>query len=169
MEVSAIHHRSLSYHTNNCPAVYATITGAYHTTPTTVLQSITGILPLYLRAEQEAVYVRVARLRRREYFLGQEISKPKTPSSDKILLNLILTIELIFRPPYTDSKGSNIYTDGSKMEGKAGSALVALQDNTQLHEWMAKLQPENSVLKAEILAIHEAIIWAIEQNVVCNI
>ncbi|GBM94429.1 hypothetical protein AVEN_256062-1 [Araneus ventricosus] len=45
-------------------------TGAYRTTPTATLQSITGILPLYLIAEQEAVYVRVARLRRREYFQG---------------------------------------------------------------------------------------------------
>ncbi|GBN65252.1 hypothetical protein AVEN_35475-1 [Araneus ventricosus] len=55
------------------------------------------------------------------------------------------------------------------MQDKAGSAFVALQVNTQLHEWMAKLQPENSVFKAELLAIHEAIIWAIERNVVCNI
>ncbi|GBM45629.1 hypothetical protein AVEN_204759-1 [Araneus ventricosus] len=34
---------------------------------------------------------------------------------------------------------------------------------------MAKLQPQNSVFQAELLAIHEAIIWAIEQTVVCNI
>ncbi|GBN29192.1 hypothetical protein AVEN_113970-1 [Araneus ventricosus] len=34
---------------------------------------------------------------------------------------------------------------------------------------MAKLQPDNSALQAEFLAISEAIIWAIEQNVVCNI
>ncbi|GBM28831.1 hypothetical protein AVEN_43555-1 [Araneus ventricosus] len=40
------------------------ITGVYRTTPTAVLQSITGILTLYLKAEQKAVYVRAARLRR---------------------------------------------------------------------------------------------------------
>ncbi|GBM26846.1 hypothetical protein AVEN_32094-1 [Araneus ventricosus] len=39
------------------------ITGDHGTTPTTALQSITGILPLYLKVEQETVYVRVARLR----------------------------------------------------------------------------------------------------------
>ncbi|GBL74795.1 hypothetical protein AVEN_243651-1 [Araneus ventricosus] len=55
------------------------------------------------------------------------------------------------------------------MERNAGSAFVALQDNTQMHEWMDKLQPENSVFMAELLAIHEAIIFAIEQNVVRNI
>ncbi|GBN81720.1 hypothetical protein AVEN_158266-1 [Araneus ventricosus] len=69
----------------------------------------------------------------------------------------------------TDSKGLNIYTDGSKMDGNSDSVFVALQDNTQLHEWMVKFQPENSLFQAELLAIYDAIIWAIEQNVVCNI
>ncbi|GBM14758.1 hypothetical protein AVEN_72025-1 [Araneus ventricosus] len=55
------------------------------------------------------------------------------------------------------------------MEGNAGSAFVALQNNTQLHEWMDKLQLENRVFQAELLAIHEAVIWVIQQNVVCNI
>ncbi|GBM68991.1 hypothetical protein AVEN_158814-1 [Araneus ventricosus] len=55
------------------------------------------------------------------------------------------------------------------MEGNVGSVFVALEDNTQLHEWMAKLQPENNEFQAGFLAIHEAIIWGIEQNAVCNI
>ncbi|GBN97752.1 hypothetical protein AVEN_115829-1 [Araneus ventricosus] len=37
---------------------------------------------------------------------------------------------------------------------------------TLLHEWMAKLQPENSVFQAELLEIHETIICAIAQNVI---
>ncbi|GBO14057.1 hypothetical protein AVEN_4756-1 [Araneus ventricosus] len=40
------------------------ITGAYSTTPTAALQVIEGILPLHIKAEQEAVYVRTARLRK---------------------------------------------------------------------------------------------------------
>ncbi|GBN25748.1 hypothetical protein AVEN_8201-1 [Araneus ventricosus] len=39
------------------------ITGAYRTTPTAALQFITGILSLFLKDEQESVYVRVARIR----------------------------------------------------------------------------------------------------------
>ncbi|GBM17615.1 hypothetical protein AVEN_80906-1 [Araneus ventricosus] len=54
------------------------IIGAYRTTPTTALQSITGILPLYLRAEQEAVYVRVTRLREYEEFIPEDF-EPKDP------------------------------------------------------------------------------------------
>ncbi|GBN43823.1 hypothetical protein AVEN_181863-1 [Araneus ventricosus] len=38
------------------------ITGAYSTTPTATLQVIEGITPLHIKAEQEAVYVRTARL-----------------------------------------------------------------------------------------------------------
>ncbi|GBN12404.1 hypothetical protein AVEN_44621-1 [Araneus ventricosus] len=40
------------------------ITGAYSTTPIAALQVIKGIIPLHIKAEQEAVYVRTARLRK---------------------------------------------------------------------------------------------------------
>ncbi|GBL73819.1 hypothetical protein AVEN_230784-1 [Araneus ventricosus] len=40
------------------------ITGAYSTTPTTALQVIEEIIPLHVKAEQEAAYVRTARLRK---------------------------------------------------------------------------------------------------------
>ncbi|GBM67097.1 hypothetical protein AVEN_67599-1 [Araneus ventricosus] len=38
------------------------ISGAYYTTPTAALHFITGILPVPLKAEMEAAYVRVSRL-----------------------------------------------------------------------------------------------------------
>ncbi|GBN85526.1 hypothetical protein AVEN_217171-1 [Araneus ventricosus] len=40
------------------------ITGAYSTTPTAALQVIEGIIPLHFKAEQEAAFVRKARLRK---------------------------------------------------------------------------------------------------------
>ncbi|GBM82359.1 hypothetical protein AVEN_137903-1 [Araneus ventricosus] len=114
------------------------IFGAYRTTLTAAMQSITGILPLYLRAEQEAVYVRVARLRRREYFQGEEFILEDFEAKDPFLrqhpAKFYLDNGINFSPHNTDSKGFNIYTDGSKMEGNAGSAFVTLHDNTQLHE-----------------------------------
>ncbi|GBN89230.1 hypothetical protein AVEN_237481-1 [Araneus ventricosus] len=110
------------------------ITGAYRTTPTASLKSITVILPLYIRAEQEAVYVRVARLRRREYFLREEFIPEDFEAKDLYLRHHPAKFDLNNRinlSPYNiDSKGLNIYTDDSKMEGNAGSAFVVLQDKT---------------------------------------
>ncbi|GBL91802.1 hypothetical protein AVEN_172732-1 [Araneus ventricosus] len=40
------------------------VTGAYSTTPTPALQAIEGIIPLHMKAKQEATYVRTARLRK---------------------------------------------------------------------------------------------------------
>ncbi|GBM88237.1 hypothetical protein AVEN_146373-1 [Araneus ventricosus] len=139
------------------------ITGAYSTKPTSALQSITGILPLYFKAEQKVVHVQVARLRRREYLLGEEFIPEDFEVKDIYLRQHPSKFDLYKRidlsPHNTDSNGLNIYTDGLKMES----------NNTQLHKWMAKLQPENRGFQAELLAIHESIIWENQQTVVCNI
>ncbi|GBM79880.1 hypothetical protein AVEN_220434-1 [Araneus ventricosus] len=136
------------------------ITGTYRTTPTTALQSITEILPIYLRAQQESVYIRVTRLRRIEYFKGKVFIPDDFGAKDPYLTQHPVKFELDKRinlsPHNTYSKG--ITGDGSKIEGNAGRAFVALQDITQMHEWIAKLQSENSVFQAELLAIHVAII-----------
>ncbi|GBM31776.1 hypothetical protein AVEN_95033-1 [Araneus ventricosus] len=114
------------------------ITRAYRTTSTVALQSITGILPLYIRAEQEAVYVRVAKLRRKEYFQDEEFIpenfEAKNPCLRQHPAKFDLDNRIHLSSHNTDSKGLNIYTDGSKMEGNTGSDFLALQDNTQLHE-----------------------------------
>ncbi|GBN43225.1 hypothetical protein AVEN_226460-1 [Araneus ventricosus] len=39
------------------------ITGSYRTTPTAALQTITGIMPLHLKAQQEAIFINVTCLR----------------------------------------------------------------------------------------------------------
>ncbi|GBL78314.1 hypothetical protein AVEN_42847-1 [Araneus ventricosus] len=150
-EVSVIHHRSLSYHTNSCPAVY-------NWNLTSLLK---GPTRSYLRSSDK-IKKKIILPRRR---IAEDFeAKDPCPRQHPAKFHLDNRINL--SPHKTDSKGLNIYTDGSKMEGNTGSAFVALQDNTQLHEWMAKLQPENSVFQAKLLAIHEAIIWATEQNVV---
>ncbi|GBO15406.1 hypothetical protein AVEN_22515-1 [Araneus ventricosus] len=50
------------------------ITGAKYTTATVALQIITGILPLPLKAEMEAVYVRVSRLNIPSNLSGSNLS-----------------------------------------------------------------------------------------------
>ncbi|GBN17057.1 hypothetical protein AVEN_63804-1 [Araneus ventricosus] len=44
------------------------ITGAYRTTPTAVLQVVTGLQPLHLQIQQEAAYDRVARAKSSSIF-----------------------------------------------------------------------------------------------------
>ncbi|GBN70830.1 hypothetical protein AVEN_165553-1, partial [Araneus ventricosus] len=49
---------------------YSYITGSYRTTPTEALQTITGIMPLRLKAQQEAIYINVTCLRKEKEFEG---------------------------------------------------------------------------------------------------
>ncbi|GBM13310.1 hypothetical protein AVEN_226292-1 [Araneus ventricosus] len=46
------------------------ITGSYRTTPTAALQTITGIMPLHLKAQQEAIFINVTCLRKEIEFEG---------------------------------------------------------------------------------------------------
>ncbi|GBM50255.1 hypothetical protein AVEN_266773-1 [Araneus ventricosus] len=46
------------------------ITGSYRTTPTAALQTITGIMPLHVKAQQEAISINVTCLRKEIQFEG---------------------------------------------------------------------------------------------------
>ncbi|GBN55104.1 hypothetical protein AVEN_74466-1 [Araneus ventricosus] len=46
------------------------ITVSYRTTPTAALQTITGIMPLHLKAQQEAIFINVTCLRKEIEFEG---------------------------------------------------------------------------------------------------
>ncbi|GBL91244.1 hypothetical protein AVEN_195130-1 [Araneus ventricosus] len=60
------------------------ITGSYRTTPTAALQTITGIMPLHLKAQQEAIYINFTCLRKEIEFdlkvspISQRIMKEKS-------------------------------------------------------------------------------------------
>ncbi|GBN66395.1 hypothetical protein AVEN_231625-1 [Araneus ventricosus] len=46
------------------------ITSSYRTTPTATLQTISGIMPLHLKAQQEAIFINVTCLRKEIEFEG---------------------------------------------------------------------------------------------------
>ncbi|GBO05093.1 hypothetical protein AVEN_88594-1 [Araneus ventricosus] len=46
------------------------ITGSFRTTPTAALQTITGIMPLHPKAQQEAIFIKIACLRKEIEFEG---------------------------------------------------------------------------------------------------
>ncbi|GBM68405.1 hypothetical protein AVEN_131709-1 [Araneus ventricosus] len=56
--------------------------------------------------------------------------------------------------------GLNVYTDGSKIEDKTGSAFCVMEEDITKYEWMAQLIPFNTVFQAELLAIQDACLWA---------
>ncbi|KFM61799.1 hypothetical protein X975_05129, partial [Stegodyphus mimosarum] len=68
-------------------------------------------------------------------------------------------IHLTENPAYVAPSGYiSIYTDGSRIDKKVGSAFVVLSEQQQpLHQWQMQLSTENSVFQSEALAIHEAI------------
>ncbi|GBM69877.1 hypothetical protein AVEN_154514-1 [Araneus ventricosus] len=54
--------------------------------------------------------------------------------------------------------------DGSKIGDKTGSAFCAMEEDTTKYEWMAQLNPFNTVFQAELLATQEACLWASKTN-----
>jgi len=57
-----------------------------------------------------------------------------------------------------------IYTDGSKFQEGVGAAFVVYEGEQDIHSWTTKLDVNNSVYQAELLAIHNAIEWYIKKG-----
>ncbi|GBN39919.1 Putative protein in type-1 retrotransposable element R1DM, partial [Araneus ventricosus] len=144
------------------------ITGAYSTTPTAALQVIEGILPLHIKAEQEAVYVRTARLRKTSNYNNINFNpnnyEDGTTSTKFHPAIFQLEDRISLKKQFLPVPGLNIFTDGSKIEDKTGSAFCVMEEDTTKYEWMAQLSPFNTVFQAELLAIKEACLWASKTN-----
>ncbi|GBM78719.1 hypothetical protein AVEN_243986-1 [Araneus ventricosus] len=144
------------------------ITGAYSTTPTAALQVIEGITPLHIKAEQEAVYVRTARLRKTSNYNNINFN-PNNYEDGRTSTKFhpaIFKLEDRISPkkqflPFPDL---NIYTDGSKIEDKTGRAFCVMEEDIIKYEWMAQLSPFNTVFQAELLAIQEVCLSASKTN-----
>lgn len=63
-----------------------------------------------------------------------------------------------------DEADIQIYTDGSKLENNTGYAYCVYKDNTLIKEDQTQLRSANTVYQAELLAIEEAITWAITSH-----
>ena len=50
----------------------------------------------------------------------------------------------------------NVYTDGSKMDGKVGAGVLILKDGSTIHETLVRLPDLSTVYQAEVLAIKVA-------------
>ncbi|GBM10540.1 hypothetical protein AVEN_109332-1 [Araneus ventricosus] len=134
------------------------ITGAYSVTPTAALQVIERIIPFHIKAEQEAAYFRTARLRKKTNYNNFNLNNYEdgTTSTKFHPANFQLEDRISLKKQFLLVPGLNIYTDGSRMEEKTGSAFCVVEEDTAKYEWMAELRPFNTVFQAYLFALYEA-------------
>ncbi|GBM67937.1 hypothetical protein AVEN_185358-1 [Araneus ventricosus] len=133
---------------------------------TAALQLIEGIIPLHIKAKQEAAYVRTARLRKTSNYNNINFN-PNNYEDGTVSTKFhpaIFQLEDRISLKKQFFPGLNIYTDGSKMEGKTGSAFCVMEEDTKKYEWMAQLSPFNAIFQAELLAIQGACLWTGKTN-----
>ena len=58
----------------------------------------------------------------------------------------------------------NIYTDGSKMDGKTGAGYVVYKGREEVYSDSFRLHDTNTVFQAEIAAIRAAADWVCEEH-----
>ncbi|GBM10874.1 hypothetical protein AVEN_42128-1 [Araneus ventricosus] len=132
-------------------------------TPTAALQVIEGILPLHMKVEQETAYVRTARLRKISNYNNINFNPNNYEDGITFTIfhpaNFQLEDRISLKKQFLPVPGLNIYTDGSKMEVKTGSAFCGMEEDKTKYEWMAQLRLFNTVFQEELLAIQEAYLW----------
>ncbi|GBN26423.1 hypothetical protein AVEN_55743-1 [Araneus ventricosus] len=98
------------------------ITGAYSTTPTVALQVIEGIIPLHIKAEQEAAYVRTARLRKTSNYnnINFNPNNYEDGATSTKFHPAIFQLEdrISLKKQLFPVPALNIYTNGSKIENR---------------------------------------------------
>ncbi|GBN52209.1 hypothetical protein AVEN_9759-1 [Araneus ventricosus] len=96
------------------------ITGSYRTTQTAAMQTITGIMPLHLKAQQESIFLNVTCLRKEIEFKGlfyqpsDYEEKIKSLTIHPSLFNIIN--EISTTEPYKEDNSLMFFTYGSKTE-----------------------------------------------------
>ncbi|GBN17297.1 hypothetical protein AVEN_227675-1 [Araneus ventricosus] len=118
------------------------ITVSYRTTLTTALQTITGIMPLHLKAQQEAIFINVTCLRKEmefECLSYQPRDYEETIESLTIHPSLFDTINQISKiEPYKEDNILMFFTDGSKTGMGTGCSYCAFENGIKVLEWKGK-------------------------------
>ncbi|GBM70970.1 hypothetical protein AVEN_102908-1 [Araneus ventricosus] len=127
-----------------------------------------GIIPLHIKAEQEAAYIRTVRLRKTSNYnnINFNPNNYEDGATSTQFHPAIFQLEdrISLKKQFLPVPGLNIYTDGSKIEDKIGSAFCVVEEDITKYEWMAQLIPFNTIFQAELLSIQEACLWASKTN-----
>lgn len=140
---------------------------AYRTTSLTSTSILAGILPLDLRIQEVATLYRAKRGISSDFLppgchLEQKVEYKHLPHPST---HTSVEFELLEdMSPQTQETlriaGPQIYTDGSKMEGKVGAALTWWENGREaLHE-LYSLDPTCTVFQSELYALHRAVLRA---------
>ncbi|GBM66588.1 hypothetical protein AVEN_73204-1 [Araneus ventricosus] len=149
------------------------ITSSYRTTPTAALQIITGIMPLHLKAQQEAIFINVTCLRKEIEFEGlsyqprdyeENIKSPTIHPSLFNIINQISTTE-----PYKVDNSLVSFTDRSKTEMGTGCSYCALENGSKVLEWKGKLEIFHAVFQAELMGMKESAVRGSQGNEITKI
>ncbi|XP_035213928.1 uncharacterized protein LOC118187760 [Stegodyphus dumicola] len=146
------------------------ITRAYRTTSSDALNVLAGLLPLHIRVEEEAARQIILQLKKptvfdEEYFHPEEyevIDRPLHvhPASKGT------GVKVTINPSTTNSPTLfNIFTDGSKMDEKAGCSYIVMRHDTIQARWKAQLRQHNSVFQGEAIAIAQAVNYLLSSNI----
>lgn len=161
------------------------ITGAYRTAPTAALNVLTGVPPLYLSA---AAWAKIGGLLQVNnsahiegtYFAAEIVEQRAAAHAQhpaSILPENQVSISMTARQ---QADGANIYTDGSKLENRVGSAFICLSSESTPYIWQKALPGYCTVFQAEMDAVLSAAtyattlqgpstIWCDNQSVIQNI
>lgn len=137
------------------------IAKAYITTPTTALNVLTGTLPIQLELAKESQTSKLLRLNQDVTLNASTHSSALYQKKNRKLYAHPATIIPIPSQHYKDKRTVNVelYTDGSKGPLGVGSAFCAYETEQLTETKKFKLQQENSVYQAELLALGKAVQW----------
>ncbi len=149
------------------------MTSSMRSTPSKGMEVVLGLLPLDLQALQQGTS---ARWRTRRILSKRWDGLGKTRKGHQRKLDDVLR-----EIPLTGSESDwqiqervwlsndehldqdlTLYTDGSKLEGRAGAGWAACVGDTSIHEESIGLGEDNTVFQAEVFAIERGLLWAIE-------
>ncbi|XP_023220380.1 uncharacterized protein LOC111622260 [Centruroides sculpturatus] len=146
------------------------ITKAYRTASNTSLQVIARKPPLDLYIKQKS---KIQQAKKGESIqvdtLSIQHNDVEWPYSFRETNNYIISLE--HDNFDTHNQDMDIYTDGSRHDGKVGSSFVVFINKMEVHSQAIRLHERCTIFQAELYAIKKAIAWTMQtqNNIAINI
>lgn len=144
---------------------------AYRTVSLTSALVLTGLLPLDLRIQEAALLFKIKKGYSEDLIPpGRDVERKVEPTLSPHPAQLITTeyerLEDLDPETLESHKitGPQIYTDGSKIEGKVGAALTWWDEGRETRYSTFRLEPHNTVFQSELYALFRAVKMARESK-----